>query len=85
MPEGVVGMSWMKTAINTKEDALMKQLDEVVLDHGKWNPGYPHLVTVRDRATGNIIFADTLRGTADWLDIFGYKWAGVQGVWKKEN
>jgi len=59
---------------------------EVVLDHRKYQPGKgPHMVTVRDRQSGNVLFIDTLDGTADWLDTFGYKWAGESGVWYVPN
>lgn len=63
----------------------MKREEQVVIEHRIWKPGTgPHMVTVRDRASGNVLFTDTLQGVSDWLDIFKYEWSGQSGVWALE-
>ena len=63
----------------------MKRESEVVIQHRPYRPGMgPPLVTVRDRASGDVLFVDTLKGTHDWLDIFKYQWTGQSGVWRHE-
>lgn len=39
------------------------------------------LVEARD-GNGELLFADSLRGTAEWLDVAGYRYVvGSNGVW----
>ena len=60
-------------------------MKEVVLRFKKRiDPWEPQIVQVYNRKDGTIQFEDTVYGTYDWLDIFGFRPDLLNKVWRVE-
>lgn len=61
-------------------------VEAVKLEHVVRRPFIgPAMVEVRDVDTGQLIFEDTLHGAAHWLEMFGFQFFPVFGVWCRND